>query len=176
MNEEKFKTCRYCAQQVKSAAKICPHCRQWLALLSFRNISVMTAIMLVWMFILEVGLFVLVDRLTNRGIDFAPYRGRISVVQSRMCCCTNLENQPEISVVAVITNQTDKEWKEIEFDARYFDKAGKFIDLGRGEYNDTLYPKTDGAIRINATMLFPATNYDSYKIYIGSACDAHSRF
>jgi hypothetical protein len=35
--------------------------------------------------------------------------------------------------------------------------------------------KAYGALRITANMFYPATNYDSYKIYIGGAQDTHSR-
>jgi hypothetical protein len=175
MDGDKLKTCRYCTQQIKVPAKVCPYCRQWVSLFSFRNLSVLAAITYLWMFVLMLTLVVLVARLTNSGIDFAPYRSQISVVDSHMYFETN-RNLVGVYVITVITNQTDKEWKEIHFDARFFDKTGTLIDVGRGGYYDFLYPKTDGAFRIDANMLCPATNYASYKIYIGSARDAHARF
>jgi hypothetical protein len=176
MNEENLKTCRYCAEQIKATAKICPRCRQWLSVFSLRNVSILIVMTWIWTFYLMIGLVVTVHRWVNPGTNFAPYRSQIAIVESRMCCWTNKENALFVSVIAVVTNQTDMAWRETEIDARFFDKAGTLIDIGRGEYYDTLYPKTDGAIRINAGMLRPLADYDSYKIYIGSAKDSNSRF
>src|SRR5271155_365334 len=41
-------------------------------------------------------------------------------------------SQPHGYVVAVISNQTDVAWSRVEFDARFFNKAGALIDVGRG--------------------------------------------
>ena len=111
------------------------------------------------------------------GIDFFPYHDQVSVVESHFLSWTNTFSKlPAISVVAVVTNQSDKAWTGVQLEARYFDKTGKLIDVGRGQYNWTLYPKSDGAVWINSGALCPLADYASYKIYVGGARDAHSRF
>jgi hypothetical protein len=176
MNQENAKTCRYCGEQVKAIAKVCPRCRQWLSPFSFRNPGILIGLTCIWCFLLLVFFVIGLHKMINPGMDFAPYRNQISVVESHMFFGTNMQAAPFTSVVTLITNQSDKEWKGIELEARFFDKTGALIDVGRGEYYETLYPKTDGAIRINASMLRAVTNYDSYKIYVGGARDVHSRF
>ena len=176
MAEENIKTCRYCGEKVKPAAKVCPHCRQWLSVFSFRNLSFLIVVTWFWIFFLLISLVVHLHATFGPGIDFSPYRNQVSVVESGMYFRTNATHAPLVSVIAVVTNRTDIAWDGIHFEARFFDKTGTLIDVGRGDYYDTLYPKTDGAIRIDASMLHPVTSYDSYKIYIGSAHDVSSRF
>jgi hypothetical protein len=179
MSEDKFKICPYCAEQVKAAAKVCPRCRQWLCIFSLRNPATLISATALCFFLLMTYLILGVHRAFDLGMDFSPYRNQISVVESRMDLGTILRNninEPCVYVVAVITNQTDKAWRGVDVEARFFDKAGKLIDVGQGQYYDTLYPQTDGALRIKAGMLRPVTDYDSYKLYIGSAADPHSRF
>ena len=89
---------------------------------------------------------------------------------------TNEEHAPFVSVVAIVTNQTNLAWKEIPLEARFFDRTGTLIDVARGYYGWALYPKSDAAIRIQTDALRPFADYDSYKIYVGYAHDAHARF
>jgi hypothetical protein len=175
MNEEKFKTCRYCAEQVKAAAKVCPRCRQWLSIFSLRNPGVLIATVALCGLCLIIGFFIKTQELINPGVDFFPYRNQIPIVESHLEFGTNY-NRPSVYVVAVITNQTDVAWSGVEFDARFFNKAGALIDVGRGGYYWTLYPKMNAAIKIDANTLHPLMDYDSYKLYIGSAHDARLRF
>lgn len=175
MTEQNFKTCRYCGEQIKVAAKICPRCRQWLSLLSWRNPVLLFGSVCLWCLSLFVVLTVSFHRMLDPGTDFSPYRNQITVADSRMIFGTNMYNKPFAAVVAVVTNQSDMPWKEVEFQARFFDKTGALIDVGRGEYYPTLYPGTDGAIWINTGMLRPFADYASYRIYIGSAEDSHTR-
>jgi hypothetical protein len=176
MDQEDLKTCRYCREQIKVAAKVCPHCRQWLSPFSLRNTSVFVALAFLWSFVNMFVLVALFNRMFNPGTDFAPYRNQICVIDSHMTLETNQGDGPFVYIVAVATNQTDMEWKEIEFDARFYNKEGELIDVGEGEFYDTLYPKMDAAFRIRAKALHPLPDYDSYKIYVGSARDAHARF
>lgn len=122
-------------------------------------------------------LFAGMRKMFDPGIDFLPYHSRISVVESRFIFGTNAVSKlPFVGVVAVVTNQSDKPWTDVQLEARYFDKTGKLIDVGHVQYPWTLYPKSDGAVRVSSGALYPFADYASYKIYVGGARDAHSRF
>lgn len=178
MKDENFKTCRYCAETISTKAKVCPHCRQWLTRLSLRNPTMLlgTICMLIALGMLSFDID-MHESFLGPGADFSPYKNQISITESHMIFGTNYyEKAPEVSVIAIVTNQTDLAWKEIPFDVRFFDKAGTLVDIGRGQYFDTLYPKSDGAVKIDAASHRPFADYNSYRIYIGSAHDPHSRF
>jgi hypothetical protein len=177
MSEENSKTCRYCYEQIKASAKVCPRCRQWLSILSLRNPAVLVVAFSLYGFAVVASFGVFVHKMLDPGIDFLPYHNQVSVVESGFVFGTNVLNKlPVIGIVAVVTNQSDKAWTGVELEARYFDKSGKLIDVGHGQYVWTLYPYSDGAVRINSGALYPFADYASYKIYVGSARDVHSRF
>jgi hypothetical protein len=177
MNTENLKTCRYCAEQIKATARICPRCRQWLSVFSCRNPAVLVGTTSLFYFLMFAVLIEGIHKMFDPGIDFLPYRDQVSVAESNFIFGTNVLNkQLYVGIVAVVTNQSDKAWSGVELEARYFDKSGKLIDVGHGNYIWTLYPKSDGAVRVTSGNLHPLADYASYKIYVGSARDAHARF
>jgi hypothetical protein len=177
MAEKNFKTCRYCADQINVAAKVCPRCRQWLTIVSLRNPGALIVATGLTGLAFVIGFSIFIHSMVNHGIDFAPYRSQISIIDSRMDLGTNtFDKSPIVYVVAVVTNQTDMAWQYIHLEARFYDKSGTLIDVGDGAYNWSLSPKTDGVVLIRAKTLHPFADYASYKIYVGNALDAHARF
>jgi len=174
MNGEVTKVCPYCAEQVKAVAKVCPRCRQWLTVFSLRNpILFVLALCVLGMVVCSLFAIALRKQL-NSGIDFAPYRDSISVVDSRMTFGKD-DNGPVVYVVTVITNQSNLPWKETEFDARFFDKTGKLIDAQQWRDYSTIWPHGDSAFRIVVRPSHDLSDYQSYKVFVRSARDAHSR-
>jgi len=175
MNDEIAKVCPYCAEQVNKTAKICPRCRQWLSVLSLRNPAVFMAVFYFCVLIFTVGLLCFIQRLFNPGADFSPYRNDISIVESRMNLST-AGKDPMVYLIVLVTNKTDMAWKGIQFDARFFDKSGTLIDACEYPVSySVIPPHTESALRIRNIPSHPLSDYESYKIYIGSARDAHSR-
>ena len=176
MNDENSKTCRFCAESVSVNAKVCPHCRQWLTRLSLRNPTILLGAICI---LIAMGMLAfdidMHESFLRPGTDFSPYKNQISVTESHMIFGTNYyEKAPAVSVIAIVTNQTDLAWKEIPLEVRFFDKEGTLVDIGYGLYFDTLYPKSDGAVKIEAASQRPLADYNSYKIYVGSARDPRS--
>lgn len=175
MNSEATRVCPYCAEPVKTAAKVCPRCRNWLSVYSLRNPAVLIAILCLWCFATTAGLLISIERLIHSGMDFTPYRGSISVLESRMNFGTE-DNEPAVYVVAVVTNKSDIAWRDIELDARFFDKTGTLIDAQTDSDYSTIWPHGDSAFRIKLKPSHDLSDYQSYKVFVRSARDAHSRF
>ena len=174
MNEATTKTCPYCAEPVKNTAKICPHCRQWLTALSFRNPAVLVVVIYFCILILIVGFLMFLGRLLNPGINFMPYRDGISIVDSRM----NIQDEGKdssVHVVAVITNQTDIAWKQVQLDVRFFDRTGELIDGRMYLDSSIILPHGESAFRINTKPSHPLSDYVSYKIFVRYARDARCK-
>lgn len=175
MSEEIVRTCPYCAEQIRVAAKVCPHCRQWLTILSLRNPATFLAVFYFCALALIVGFLVFLGRLLNPGINFMPYRDGISIVDSRM----NIQDagkDSSVHVVAVITNQTDIAWKQVQLDVRFFDQSGKLIDGRMYIDSSVILPHGESAFRVNTRPSHSLADYDSYKIFVRYARDARAHF
>jgi hypothetical protein len=177
MNDHNFKTCRYCSEKIAGGARVCPRCGQWLSIFSLKNPAVLIAALCVWTALTSIAFDLALRKRFSPGIDFLPYRNQISITESHMAFRTNsYEHEPVVSVIAIVTNQTDLAWKEIPLEVRFFDKAGTMIDVGKSYDLGTLYPKSDAAVNVEADVLHPVADYASYKIYVGCARDARSPF
>lgn len=165
--------CPYCAEQVKTTAKICPWCRQWLSLFSLRNPSTFAMAFYLCLLIFSIGFLLFFHRLVGPGTDFSSYRDGISVIESRMSFATE-EKDPKVYVIAVITNQTEMAWKNIQLDTRFFDKSGTLIDARTYSDNARILPHEDLAVRITTKPSHALSDYQSCKVFIRCARDARS--
>jgi hypothetical protein len=169
-------TCRYCAEEVKPAAKVCPHCRQWLSVLSLRNptFSAVASALLGVVFI--VGCLVTFNQMVKSGTDFAPYRDSISVLESRINFQPDQNGEQMLYVVGVLTNQSHLPWRSPQLDLRFFNKAGTLIDAAYASASGIVYPNADLAFRVKSRPNHSTSEYDSCKLYVRWASDPHSRF
>jgi hypothetical protein len=174
MSEEISKVCPYCAESVKTAAKICPRCRQWLSLFSIRNPAVFVLIAYFCMVVVAFGFFIFLQRFFDPGMDFSPNRDSLSVVESRMNLQAD-DKQPMINVVVLLTNKSEVAWKEVQMDLRFYDKAGTLIDANSYWSRGVIYPHGELAFRIKTPSSHPLSDYDFYKMYVRSARDARCR-
>ena len=169
------KTCPYCAEEVLPAAKVCPHCRNWLSIFSLRNPLAGIVCFCIFFLILVIGLLTSMQRLLNPVRNFSPYRDSISVVESRMNFQPDAHD-PSIYVVVVLTNKSELAWKNPQLDLRFFNQAGVFIDANSYSGGGVVQPHGDMAVRVKCRPCHPIAEYDSCKILVRSAVDPISRF
>jgi hypothetical protein len=136
----------------------------------------MVVVLVFFLFVMLAGFLLELQKLTGPGIDFSRYRDAISVVESRMSFGRGESNLPTVNVVLVITNQSDFAWRLLEFDTRFFNKAGTMIDARPYHDGSTVLPHDDLALRIVTTPLNQLAEYDNCKVYVRAARDARSRF
>jgi len=176
---EPTKVCPLCAEMIKSAAKVCPHCRHWQKRWSTRNPEVSVALSMVMMFGVLAGFSIFFERIFGPKQDFGPYRDKVSVVSSQFNHRTN-NNVLFNTVVGTITNRTEVAWKDVGVEAQFFDKAGKQIDAITVNTSDYLsvvvLPHGEAAFKIEGKAARPEPDYDSYKVTIRWARDARALF
>jgi hypothetical protein len=120
---EQTKVCPHCAETIKAAAKVCPHCCYWQNKWSLQNPQI-GFVSIVIMMIVAITWF---DSQFDKR-DFAPYQNQITVVNSETSF-RMVSSNLTVSVIGVITNQSDFGWKEIAIEAQFFDGNGKMIDV-----------------------------------------------
>ena len=169
------KPCRYCAEETKPGAKVCPHCRNWLSFYSLRNPSVSISIFSVFMLLVFGWFMFSVMQLMNPGRSYAPHLNCISVVESRMNFHPDEGGQANY-VVTVLTNHCDIAWKNPQLDFRFYNQAGTLIDAGSYTGGGVIRAHDELAVRFKFRPNHPVSEYDSCKVIVRWAYDPSSRF
>lgn len=177
---EQTKICPLCAETIKAAAKVCPHCRYWQKKWSFQNpqttqtIGAILAAILIIGAIMGVGMFF--DHLIGPKRDFAPYRDQITVINSTLGFRMSGSNLM-VSVVGVVTNQSQFGWKNLGLEAQLFDKDQRLIDVipANGDYGGVaVLPCSTAGFKIESKATKKESDYASDKVYVRVAKDIRS--
>jgi hypothetical protein len=120
------------------------------------------------------GLGYFLEHLIGPKRDFAPYQSQIRVVSSEASFRMSGSNLT-VSVVGVVTNQSDFAWKNVGLEARLFDKDGKLIDVIQASdssyYGIVVLPHTEAGFKIQSKATKNESEYVSHKIFVGTAKD-----
>src|SRR5258708_5280895 len=95
------KVCQYCAETIRAAAKVCPHCRHWQRKWFLVGMTLLTIICAAALFSGAIYL----DKVVSSKDQFAIHRDEISVVSSQFTHRMSGSNLM-ISVVGTLTNRS----------------------------------------------------------------------
>ena len=176
---EQTKVCPLCAETIKTAAKVCPHCRHWQPRKwSFNNPaflqSLASLVMAAAIFGAIAGLGYFLEHLIGPKRDFSPYQNQILVVSSEMSFRISGSNLT-VSVVGVVTNQSEFAWKNVGLEARLFGKDGNLIDVIQA--SDSSYsgvvvlPHAEAGFKIQSRATKNESEYATPKVLVGTAKD-----
>jgi len=168
------KACPLCAETIKAAAKVCPHCRHWQQRFSLQNPQVVGGLWLALWLAVTACLLVFVEKHFGRNQDFADYQDQIAVVSSEFSHRMWGSNLM-VTVVGVVTNRTDYSWEEVGFEVRFFDREGKLIDavVQTGDYQRfAILKHSEEAFRVEGKATRPQEAYVSHKVTVRWAKDA----
>jgi hypothetical protein len=173
--QEAEKICRYCAESIPAAAKICPRCRQWLTFCSFRNPLVsFVGILVPFLGIMAVFLYV-IQNFMNPSPYYSDFKGSLQILQSNMNWVETSDGD-HVFVTGVLTNQSQVAWKEPEFECRFFNSKGQMIDAATSLSYLTVVAGADSAFRVSVKPALESNAYSSFRISISNARNARSRF
>lgn len=165
---EQTKVCRRCAETIKTAAKVCPHCRSgqtsWLFVSKHEAIPILT------LAIFAGTAWLMFFYFSTNERSFSPSRDRIEVVSSQVTVQKTKYGQ-QVVVIGVLTNQSPYAWRVGDFSVRYFDKDGKTLDVDYSHERFTVLPQSDHSFRLyfDSRKSFP--EYTNHKVYVRKAKD-----
>ena len=182
---EQTKVCPHCAETIKLAAVVCPHCRYWQKKWSLYNPQVGVALWIIVCFaaISFFGFFY--DRMFGQKEQFATYRNEITVVSSQYSqristsgCDSNASMY--VTVVGMLTNQSEITWKDVSVEAQFLDKSGKQFDAitvnADGYHGVGILPHGEAAFKIEGRAARPGSDYGTYKVIVRWAKDVNKVF
>jgi len=165
--------CPYCAETIKSAAKVCPRCRSrlkavqgmfvgWLNILAFLVLLYGPLLLGAWW----------LGNLQRPGRNFEPYRDKIVVLDTTMHYSRS-DNTNIISTVGCLRNDSTYSWKALQLEVQYFDSGGRLIDAKTETlaYQELPAGVTE-AFRIRSVAACDEPFYASNKVLVRTAKDA----
>jgi hypothetical protein len=179
MNGEFKKCCPFCAETIPAAAKICPRCRQWISLRSFRNPVVGLVISLFALLMISgcVAFFFthVFSRVFNAPPYYADHVGSLQILQLKMFF-KDTTNGPRIYITGILTNRSQIPWRDIEFECRFLRSNGNLIDAYTSRSYSTVQANDDGAFRVTVTPIKDFQEYENLKLSISNARNVKSLF
>jgi len=171
------KTCKACAEEIRAAARICPHCRQNQWLLYSR--SPLIALPLSILLFVGVLIVVLAMLSPNRatftpGAGFQEHAGELVVRESsfEFGDCGTCKGALQVTTVGMLDNTGERDWKQPHFEVRYFDAEGALIDtVSSKDYAMVVPAGGETAFRVKAAAAVARETYASHLVIVKHATD-----
>ena len=169
---EQTKVCPLCAETIKAAAKVCPHChkiqKRWLFITQYDLLGIVTLL-------LVVGTVWILVKLFAEGRSFSSSRDKITVLSSQLAVDANSDDT-NVVVSGILTNASNYAWNTKEFEVRFYDSSGKIVDTGSGEDGFTVLPHSDHSFQITLYSRKSIPEHSSRKVILRSAGDPDAWF
>ncbi len=165
---EQIKICPLCAESIKAAAKVCPHCRKLQGRFFCISQSDLHAILAVALFILSTFL---AFYFFGSSRQYSPARHKILVLNKQFGIETTSDHT-NVVVSGVLTNASDYTWKLTGFEIRFLDAAGKIIDTDHAgsEYMDlTVLPHDECSFHLNLPFREKVPAFAASKVTVTEA-------
>jgi len=179
MGHVTMRICPCCAEEIKLQAKVCPRCRQWLTVRSFRH-PVAYAIFLCVCLIVPAILLGLAflsqfQKLVDPKPSYVEATGALRILQSKMDW-RQTENDRRIQLVGILTNRSAVPWHQVELECRFVDTNGVMIDVAHPHWFGTVRPGDDSAFSVRVYPACPTNSYASYTLTVNFARKATGGF
>lgn len=169
-DNEQTKICPLCAETIKAAAKICPHCRRPQNRRLFIPehdaqaigavlMMALSALLLFWTF--------------GDARKFSPEHHKITVIETTFGI-EMTKNQTNFVASGVLTNESSFAWKLNGFQVRFLDANGKTVEVGNAgteNYNLVVQAHDDCPFRLNLVNLKKIPDYASSQTKVTDAVD-----
>lgn len=174
------KSCPNCAERIQSAAKKCPFCMTQLVKPKwYKNPQLLGFLPMVMVF---PYIFFTTTRTINRPeLLFASYTQKVNVLSAEMHFENTMQphtdgtKRPErtLTVLGTVRNDSDVAWENPNYEATFYDKAGKLLDAqAEGSSHVALAPHQTQAFRIRMAAHSDPSAYAKVKVIIRTAKDA----
>lgn len=173
MSNEAYKSCPFCMEDVRTEARKCRHCHQWLGRWTGSpNLPIAFA------FLVLLGFWGWAEFRVGRPVlwDFAEHRDELVITNARFDF-TREDDGLYVSTYGMIRNESAIAWKDLLIEVRYFDSDAELIDTTSAQrYTLTLHPGAEAAFRLRKRADKPQASYAGHHVLVLSAQDARSRF
>lgn len=115
------------------------------------------------------------DQLQNPRPYYSEWPGSLQVTRSRMNWAQTRDGT-RIFIVGVLTNTSPVNWRETEFDCRFFNSDGLMVDASTGRGRVAVCPYDEAAFRVSIIPTAPTNHYASFTVSVSRATSAAGLF
>ncbi len=175
--QSETKVCKLCAETIKSAAVVCPHCRQVQTTWKLCSPNVTGAVTLTFFAIGILCVFLFITKIVGRQ-DFEPYQSQLTILESTVSQRVTT-NATFVVITGVLTNGSDYSWKNISLEGQLYSSDGHLMDVipavSVGYYDGVVAPAHSvAAFKIESRTSRSLTDYSNHKVIVQWARDATS--
>jgi len=170
---DETKPCDYCAEPIRTAARVCPYCRHLQSRWQFKKQLEAWSFLLVFGLMIFGGLYCMKNAI-GPGRDFKQFQSQILISNPEMHFGAST-NGNFISTIGQMQNQSPYSWKNIQLEVQYFDKDGRLIDTRMDErYGYVLPAGETQSFRIRGPADKPEAAYITQKVFVRAAKDSNT--
>ena len=163
---EQTKVCPLCAETIKAAAKVCPHCRRpqnrWFFISEHDAMALCALVVLIISVISVVRFF-------GFGRQYSPVRHKLTVLNTAFGVEATSEHT-NVVVSGIVTNESDYTWQLMGFQVRFLDSGGKTFEVGNGSYAYCVIPShTESSFKLDLYSLQKIPQFSSVKAAVTEA-------
>ncbi len=174
--QSETKVCKLCAETIKSAAVVCPHCRQVQTTWKLCSPNVTGAFTVAFFAICGIGVLLFIKQIVGRQ-DFTPYKPQITILES-MVSQRVTSNATFVVITGILTNGSDYAWKNISLEGRLYGREGRFLDAipASSDYYGGVVAMAHGvsSFKIESRTSHSLADYANHKVEVQWARDATS--
>lgn len=169
--DSETKTCPRCAEAIKSAAKVCPHCglRQGRFAMWRQDLPIAFGCLMMCLPIVPL-LLLLPEEKGVGGRKFSGHRDELLVLETLL---DRPGIRPEFYLIGIVTNRSDHAWRVHELEIRFMDAQGKLLDARHHEVRDpfVVLPRHEHGFRAQVGELAFTNSNVSRQVRVQNATD-----
>jgi uncharacterized protein (DUF983 family) len=165
---EQTKICPLCAEAIKAAAKVCPHCHKSQKRFFFISQYDLQAALVVVLFGVSA---VLAFWFFGTGRQYSPELHKITVLSTQFSVEATSDHT-NVVVSGVLTNASNYAWKLTGFQIRFLDADGKTVEMSNAgsEYMDlTVLPHSDRSFNLGLYFIKTIPAHSSSRMTVTEA-------
>jgi hypothetical protein len=170
------KVCPMCAETIRAAAKLCPHCRHVQVKWNLFAPNITAVVVMVFWLAAILGVMILIGRVIGRQ-NAEPYLQQFAILESTVSQRIT-SNATYVVITGTLTNGSDYSWRNIALEGQVFDSKSNLVDVipaPSDYYTGSIAPAHGvAAFKIESRTGRTPAEYATHKVFVRWAKDATS--
>jgi hypothetical protein len=176
-DNESTKVCRFCAETIKAAAKVCPFCRSKqgrFALWRQELLIGIPSVLFIFGAIAILAWFAPEEKGVG-GRSFAGHRRDLVVLNTSL---DRVGAKPDMWLTGTVTNRGQYPWRIHELEVRFLDERGNLVDVSHPEVEDLFVVQShqEHAFRAELNWSVSTNNNITHQVCVQMATDGDRPF